>query len=141
MNRVLNEEFFGDFLHIQTTHSWLTWHSGFRTTGLSWESANLGISLVIGYFLSYNIWLKMFFFIGMIFCGSRSALLTLLFSIFATECYRLLFVNNQISYRKKKLKKFLQSIVIIIIIAIVMLNVMHFDFSIFFNTISTFFHE
>ena len=61
MNRVLNEEFFGDFLHIQTTHSWLTWHSGFRTTGLSWESANLGISLVIGYFLSYNIWLKMFF--------------------------------------------------------------------------------
>ena len=139
MNRVLNEEFFGEFLHIQTTHSWLTWHSGFRTTGLSWESANLGISLVIGYFLSDNIWLKMSFLIGLIFCGSRSALLTLLFSIFATECYRLLFVNNHISYRKKKLKKFLQNIVIIIIIAIVMLNVMHFDFSIFFNTISTFF--
>lgn len=141
MNRVLNEEIFGNLLHIQTSHSWLTWHSGFRTTGLSWESANLGISLVMGYFLSKNVWMKMVFFVGLIFCGSRSALLTLIFAIMITLGYRLIFVSNRILYNKRKLKRFLYGMVILAIFGVIVLNVLHFDFSLFFNTFNTFYNR
>lgn len=138
LNRVLNQEFFGDFLHIQTSHSWLTWHSGFRTTGLSWESANLGISLVIGFFLSKNFWMKVAFFTGLIFCGSRSALLTLLFSLFVTFIYRIFFVNNKIKFNKGRAKKTFLIILMLALVGIISLKFINFDFSIFTNTLKTF---
>lgn len=96
-NIVINQIVFGDILKIKTNHSWLTWHNGFRTTGISWESANLGICMVVGIFLAKKNLLKICFFIGLLFTGSRSALVA-----FLLGC--LLYIINKL-YNKLKTKK------------------------------------
>lgn len=79
LNRVLNQEIFGDLLHIQITNaSWLTWHGGFRATGISWEAANLGICMVVGFFLTKKYILRILYLTILLFSGSRTALLSLL---------------------------------------------------------------
>lgn len=68
----LNKVIFGDFLKFDIERSWLFWSDGrMRPTGLSWEPANLALSLIIGYILSKNKTQKVLFIIGIILSTSR----------------------------------------------------------------------
>lgn len=124
-NVVINQIIFGDILKIKTNHSWLTWHNGFRTTGISWESANLGMCMVVGIFLAKKHILKACFFIGLLFTGSRSALVALLLGCFL---YLMNVLYNKIKIAKCKLKtKNLFKLFICLFIIIFGLKISGFD--------------
>lgn len=68
----LNKMIFGDFFKFDIGRNWLFWSDGrMRPTGLSWEPANLSLSLIIGYVLSKNKLLKSSFALGIILSTSR----------------------------------------------------------------------
>lgn len=68
----LNKKVFGDFFKFDIGRNWLFWSDGrMRPTGLSWEPANLSLSLIIGYVLSKNKIPKVLFIIGIILSTSR----------------------------------------------------------------------
>lgn len=78
----LNEFVFGQILNLDINHSWTFVRSVsniqyFRPSGLSWEPANLGMSLIVGYILSKNWILKILFMTGIFLSSSRSAILML----------------------------------------------------------------
>lgn len=136
-NRVINQEIFGDLMHIKINHSWLTWHNGFRTTGIAWESANLGMCMIVGFFMTDKKWLKVLFFIGLFFTGSRTGIFALALSIFID------YFIIQRKYNKWHIKTAykmttLISFIIAFPFVIFFVSKLNIDFSIIADTLSSF---
>lgn len=72
----LNQIVFGEILNIKINHTWTFISDGrFRPSGVSWEPANLALSLLIGYSLSKNKYSKILFLIGLILSTSRTGII------------------------------------------------------------------
>lgn len=96
-NISINEVIFGQLLNIKIKNSWTFISDGrFRPAGVSWEPANLALSLVIGFVLSKNNYYKILFVIGILLSTSRTGIIVLVFIII---------INLLISKRKNSKKK------------------------------------
>ena len=81
-NISINKVIFGDILNIQIKNSWTFISDGrFRPSGVSWEPANLALSLIIGFVLSKNIYFKMLYFIVIVLSTSRTGIIVLMIII------------------------------------------------------------
>lgn len=96
-NVSINEVIFGKLLKIEIKNSWTFISDGrFRPAGVSWEPANLALSLVIGFILSKNVYYKVLFVIGIVLSTSRTGIIVLAF---------VMLINALINRRYKKSKK------------------------------------
>lgn len=87
----LNQVVFGDWLHMPTNYTYTNIYNGInRLTGLNWEPAFFGLSLIIGFLLSNKLWHKILFIIGIIASASRTSLLVLIAVILVGFIYDLI---------------------------------------------------
>lgn len=97
----LNQFLFGHVLGIDIGRNWLFWSDGrMRPTGLSWEPANLGFMLILGYTLSNNLYFKVAFIIGAIFSTSRTAIGVLFFIIFLELVFKGFKYRKHINFKR-----------------------------------------
>lgn len=99
----LNQIIFGNLFHIKEDYIQSNVYRGVnRLTGLNWEPAYFGLTLVIGYALSKKMWQKGLFALVIIISGSRTSLITLL-AVVLSECLYSFFSKNKFS--KKQINK------------------------------------
>lgn len=120
-NIPLNKVIFGDLLNIDIGRNWLFWSDGrMRPTGLSWEPANLSLSLIIGYVLSEKKILKGLFILGIIMSTSRIGIGAFLV-VFLFDVIR--FFKEKRVINKKKIALIIPTIIVIIIAILILVNV------------------
>lgn len=101
LNIPLNEVLFGEILNIDNDITWLRVKDGlFRPSGIGWDSAFAGMSLLISFFLSKKLSCKIFLFICIILSTSRHVLIGLL--IVKILDYIIL-EKNKLKIRKKSI--------------------------------------
>lgn len=106
----LNEIVFGKILKQEISHTWTFISDGrFRPSGVSWEPANLGLSLVIGYVLCNSKYSKILFSIGIFLSTSRTAIIVWVL----VNCIYIL-KYRPISFNRKKIRmKYLDLFIIL----------------------------
>ncbi|WP_031536221.1 O-antigen ligase family protein [Bacillus sp. MB2021] len=78
----LNEIIFGNLFHIEINHRWSFIKDGqFRPSGVSWEPANLSLSLLMGFILANGLMGKILFSLGIILSTSRTGIIVWLFCL------------------------------------------------------------
>lgn len=115
----LNEIIFGNIMGLKIRHHWTFISDGrFRPSGVSWEPANLSLSLVMGYCLSKNKYAKMLFVLGVLLSTSRTGVIMIGICIFLDliKCFK-----EKFRYRGKFELKKSDILVCILIINIVLI--------------------
>ncbi|MBV4432326.1 O-antigen ligase family protein [Clostridium tyrobutyricum] len=115
----LNNYIFQDLLHISVNHAW-TFLDGqiFRPSGISWEPANLAVALVIGFILSKNFIIKLFFSIGILISTSRTGIIIWIVCIII---YLFIYLKKKIFIKLKHIFP----ILIVFILIIIVFNLNH----------------
>lgn len=115
----LNEIVFDKMLKIQSDHTWTFISNGqFRPSGVSWEPANLGMALIVGFILSKDIKGKILFSIGIFLSTSRTSIL--MWSL-CVVIYLFIYIKNQLKLRKTVVSsKFILMILLIVILGIIL---------------------
>ena len=120
--QALNQIIFEDTLHLQLSHATSNIYDGInRLTGLNWEPAYFGLTLIIGYLLSNKLWKKLLFIVGVVLSASRTSLLTLIAVIIVQEIYRLVkFKEKKKNYFQKREVIITFTILLVIVIGIIL---------------------
>lgn len=120
--QALNKIFFEDTLHLQLSYPTSNIYYGInRLTGLNWEPAYFGLTLIIGYLLSNKLWKKLLFIVGVVLSASRTSLLTLIAVIIVQEIYKLVkFKEKKKTYFQKQEVMITFTILLVIIVGIIL---------------------
>lgn len=118
----LNQIIFGDVLGLQGGRQWTILNGGsLRLTGLSYEPANLAISLVIGYILSSNIYMKILFVVGILLSSSRMGMIVIAVTIILDLNMKKVTIKK-IWYTKIRKYKMLICIIFLLVLSVVIIG-------------------
>lgn len=119
--RSLNSLVFGDMLGIQASNGWITYHGMFRPMGLSWESANLSMALIMGFILSKNTYMKILFFLSVFLGGSRTGIIGMMVALMVTLVLK--FKNKKVLISREKIMELVAGIVVVSSAIVIMANI------------------
>lgn len=114
----LNQIVFENLLHIQSSYLQSNVYRGVnRLTGLNWEPAYFGLTLIVGYVLSNRLWQKGLFVIGVTIAGSRTSLIALLTVILVELLYT--FFSRKKVFKKRINQNGVVGIILLVLFATV----------------------
>lgn len=118
----LNQIVFENLLHIQSNYIQSNVYRGVnRLTGLNWEPAYFGLTLIVGYALSKRLWQRGLFIIGVVISGSRTSLIALL-TVILVELLYSFFSRKKVFKKRINQDGVVGIILLVLFVAVIVAN-------------------